>query len=50
MPTAQMRHRGHGPYTLVDVGMKGAKELGRLGQGIMSKVGERTGSICMVGL
>ena len=50
MPTAQMRHRGHDPRTLVDVGTKGVKELGRLGRGIASKVGERTGSIGVVGL
>lgn len=50
MPTAQMRHRGHDPRTLVDVGTKSVKELGRLGRGIASKVGERTGSIGVVGL
>ena len=50
MPTSQMRHRGHDPRTLVDVGTKGVKELGRLGRGIASKVGERTGSIGVVGL
>jgi len=50
VPTAQMRHRGHDPRTLVDVGTKGVKELGRLGRGIASKVGERTGSIGVVGL
>ena len=50
MPTAQMRHRGHDPRTLVDVGTKGVKELGRLGRGIASKVGERTGSIGVSGL
>jgi hypothetical protein len=50
MPTAQMRHRGHDPRTLVDVGSKGVKELGRLGRGIASKVGERTGSIGVAGL
>jgi len=50
MPTAQMRHRGHDPRTLVDVGTKGVKELGRLGRGIASKVGERTGGIGAAGL
>jgi len=50
MPTSQMRHRGHDPRTLVDVGTKGVKELGRLGRGIASKVGERTGSIGVAGL
>jgi hypothetical protein len=50
MPTAHMRHRGHDPRTLADVGTKGVKELGRLGRGIASKVGERTGSIGVVGL
>jgi hypothetical protein len=50
MPTAQMRHRGHDPRTLVDVGTKSVKELGRLGRGIASKVGERTGSIGVTGL
>ena len=50
MPTAQMRHRGHDPRTLVDVGTKGVKELGRLGRGIASKVGERTGNIGGAGL
>ena len=50
IPTAQMRHRGHDPRTLVDAGTKGVKELGRLGRGIVSKVGERTGGIGGVGL
>jgi len=50
MPTAQMRHRGHDPRTLVEVGTKSVKELGRLGRGIASKVGERTGSIGVAGL
>jgi hypothetical protein len=50
MATAHMRHRGHDPRMLVDVGTKGVKELGRLGRGIASKVGERTGNIGVVGL
>jgi len=48
MPTTQTRHQGHDPRPLVDVGTEVVKELGRLGRGTASKIGERTGSIGVV--
>ena len=48
MTTTQIRHRGHNPRALVDVGTDVVKEPGRLGRGIASKIRETTESIGVV--